>query len=120
MTVWQGLGVLLGCAAATYLTRMPALLLSGRIKIPPKVKRFMPYIGPSVIMALIAPAVFVVDGGLALNPLTNIYIGAAAVTAAVSLLCKKSLAAILAGIGAAFLLYLMKNKTPGFEKPGVL
>lgn len=107
MTVWQGIGILLGCAAATYLTRMPALVLSGRIKIPPKAKRFMQYIGPSVIMALIAPAVFVIDGGLALNPLTNIYIGAAAVTVAVSLLCKKSLIAILSGIGAAFLLSLL-------------
>lgn len=41
MTVWQGIGILLGCAAATHLTRMPALVLSGRIKIPPKAKRFI-------------------------------------------------------------------------------
>ena len=44
MTVWQGIGILLGCAAATHLTRMPALVLSGRIKIPPKAKRFMQYL----------------------------------------------------------------------------
>ena len=99
--------VLLGCALMTYLTRMPALLFCGKVKIPLKIRRLMNYIGPSVIMALIAPAVFVPDGQLDLNPLTNSYLLSAAVTVVVSLLTKKPLAAIAAGIGTAFLLSLL-------------
>lgn len=96
---------LIGCAVLTYLTRMPALLLSGHI--PERAQRLMRYIGPSVIAALIAPAVFLVDGVLAVNPLTNPFIGAAVVTVAVTLLFKRPLPAILAGVAAAFLLSLL-------------
>lgn len=98
---------LLCCGAATYLTRMPALVLSEKLRIPDGARRFMRFIGPAVITALIAPSVFLPDGRLNLNPLNNIYLLAAAATALTAFLTKKSLPAILAGVGAAFLLSLL-------------
>lgn len=99
--------VLLGCSVLTYLTRMPALLLSGKIRIPEKAKRFMSYLGPSVIATLIAPSIFILQDGPDFNPLTNIYIGSAAVTVIISLLFKKPIVSILSGVFAAFLLSLL-------------
>ena len=107
MTTFQYLIALLGCAAATYLTRAPALLLSDRIRLPQRLLRFMGYIGPAVITALIAPSLFAPEGVVNLNPVTNLYLPAALVTAVVSLLWKKPLPAILAGMAAAFLLSLL-------------
>lgn len=107
MNTAQLLVTLLGCGLVTYLTRMPALVFSGRLKIPDKVRRFMTYIGPSILTALIAPSVFITDTGLNVNPLTNLYILPAAVTIAVSFIWKKPFPAILAGILAAFLLSLV-------------
>lgn len=100
--------ILLSCSILTYLTRMPALLFSGKIRIPEKIKRFMSYLGPSVIMALIAPSVFVLEKGPDFNPLTNMYIGAAAVTVIVSQLFKKPVISILSGVLSAFLLSLLR------------
>ncbi len=107
MNTAQLLVTLLGCGLITYLTRMPALVFSGRLKIPDKVRRFMTYIGPSILTALIVPSVFITDTGLNFNPLTNLYILPATVTIAVSFIWKKPLPAILAGILAAFLLSLV-------------
>lgn len=39
---------LTGCALATYLTRMPALALSGRFRLPVWLMRLMNYVGPAV------------------------------------------------------------------------
>ncbi|HIW73806.1 MAG TPA: AzlD domain-containing protein [Firmicutes bacterium] len=99
--------VLVCCGAATYLTRMPALVLSEKARIPESVRRFMRFIGPAVITALIAPSVFLPDGTLNLNPADNIYLPAAVVTALTAFLTKKSLPAILAGVLTAFLLSLL-------------
>ena len=107
MNTAQLLVTLLGCGLVTYLTRMPALVFSGRLKISDKVRRFMTYIGPSILTALIVPSVFITDTGLNVNPLTTLYILPAAVTIAVSFIWKKPLPAILAGILAAFLLSLV-------------
>ena len=107
MTTGGYLAVLLCCGAATYLTRMPPLLLSEKWRIPPAARRFMRFIGPAVIAALIAPTVFLPDGALAVNPLTNLYLPAAGVTILVSLWSRKSLQAILSGVAAAFLLSLL-------------
>lgn len=104
MSTAEYIVLLVVCGIATYLTRMPALVLADRIKISPRARRFMSFIGPSVIAALIAPAVFVRDGSLLMNPVTNYYIPAAAVTALTAFLFKKSLPAIIAGVGTAFIL----------------
>lgn len=107
MNTFQMLLTLFGCGLVTYLTRMPALVFSGKWKIPEKARRFMSYIGPSILTALIVPSVFISDAGFDPNPLTNLYILPAVVVAAVSFFWKKPLPAILAGIAAAFLLSLV-------------
>lgn len=107
MSTMEYLAVLLCCGVATYLTRMPALVLSEKIRIPEKARRFMRFIGPAVITALIAPSVFLPDGRLNLNPIDNIYLPAALATALTAFFTKKSLPAIFAGVGVAFLLFLM-------------
>lgn len=107
MTTPEYLAVLLCCGVATYLTRMPALVLSEKIRIPEKARRFMRFIGPAVITALIAPAVFLPDGALDLHPIRNSYLLSAAATALVAYFTKKSLPAILTGVGTAFLLSLL-------------
>ena len=98
---------LTGCALATYLTRMPALALSGRFRLPVWLMRLMNYVGPAVLAALIAPSSFAPEGTLELNPLINYGLPAAAVTVVLSLVTKKSLLAILAGMATVFLFSLI-------------
>ena len=104
MNTPQLLLTLFGCGLVTYLTRMPALVFSGKWKIPDKARRFMTYIGPSILTALIAPEVLIGETGFDPNPFTNLYILPAAVVILASLLWKKPLPAILSGIAAAFIL----------------
>lgn len=107
MTTFEYVWLVLGCGVVTYLTRMPALVMAHKMRIPPRLRRFMRFIGPSVITALIVPAVLVSGGSLSLNPLTNFFIPAALVTVITALLTKKSLPAIVAGVGAALVLSLL-------------
>ena len=107
MNTPQLLLTLFGCGLVTYLTRMPTLVFAGKWKIPEKARRFMSYIGPSILTALIVPSVFLTDAGFDPNPLSNLYILPAAVVIAVSFFWKKPLPAILAGIASAFLLSLV-------------
>lgn len=53
MNTPQLLLTLFGCGLVTYLTRMPTLVFAGKWKIPEKARRFMSYIGPSILTALI-------------------------------------------------------------------
>ena len=94
---------LTGCALATYLTRMPALALSGRFRLPVWLMRLMNYVGPAVLAALIAPSIFAPEGTLELN----YGLPAAAVTVVLSLVTKKSLLSILAGMATVFLFSLI-------------
>lgn len=98
---------LTGCALATYLTRMPALALSGRFRLPVRMMRLVNYVGPAVLAALIAPGIFAPGGTLELNPLINYCLPAAAVTVVVSLIIKNSLFAILSGMATIFLFSLI-------------
>ena len=90
MNTPQLLLTLFGCGLVTYLTRMPTLVFAGKWKIPEKARRFMSYIGPSILTALIVPSVFLTDAGFDPNPLTNLYILPAAVVIAVSFFFGKS------------------------------
>lgn len=58
-------------------------------------------------MSLIAPVVFLPDGELALNPMHNSCLLSAAATALAAYFTKKSLPAILTGVGTAFPLSLL-------------
>lgn len=90
--------VILGMAAATYAIRAGGLLLADRLPTGGFIAAWMRYIPGAVLASLVAPAI--VGGGPA-------ELGAAAVTAAVFLLARNLLLAMVAGVGAVFLLRLL-------------
>lgn len=90
--------VILGMAAATYAIRVGGLLLADRLPSDGFVAAWMRYIPGAVLASLVAPAI--VGGGPA-------ELGAAAVTAAAFLLGRNLLLAMVAGVGAVFLLRLL-------------
>jgi len=64
---------ILGAGIATYLTRFPLLVIARKKDIPKSLLKYMGYIAPSILTALIAPAIFINKGRLDLS-FSNIYI----------------------------------------------
>ncbi len=60
--------IFLGMAAVTFFTRYTMIAALGR-DVPPLLKRWLHYVPPAVLAALIAPAVFAPQGRLALTGL---------------------------------------------------
>ena len=59
--------IILGMAAVTYLPRLlPVWALSSR-ELPPVVIRWLSFVPAAILSALLAPALLVQDGGIALN-----------------------------------------------------
>lgn len=87
--------VILGAAAATYFTRFPLLVLSGRV--PEWLKRLMSFIAPAVLTALIVPNIFINEGKPGIS-LSNIYLIAAAVTALIVYYTKNMLLSVVSGV----------------------
>jgi len=59
--------IILGMAAVTYLPRLlPVWVLSSR-ELPPVVIRWLSFVPAAILSALLAPALLVQDGGIALN-----------------------------------------------------
>lgn len=97
-----------GAAIATYFTRFPLMVLAGNRTIPPKLVKFMGYIAPAVLTALIAPAIFIRQGKLDLSLISNKYIIAAAVTALAAYFSKNMLVSVITGIcTVGILMYLL-------------
>lgn len=92
-----------GAALLTYLTRFPIFLLSEKIKIPAWASRYLSFIAPSVLTALIVPSILVKDRQLDIS-LFNEYIPAAFVTLLVAYFSKNMLASVLSGVGTVALL----------------
>lgn len=88
---------IVGAAAATYLTRFPLMLLSGKKEIPGWLVNYMKFIAPAVLTSLIVPAILIKEGRLELS-LSNNYIIAAIITAVVSCFSKNMLISLVAGI----------------------
>lgn len=94
----EALLVILGMAAATFAIRAGGLLLADRLPTGGFVAAWMRHIPGAVLASLVAPAI--VGGGPA-------ELGAAAVAAVVFLLGRNLLLAMVAGVGAVFLLRLL-------------
>ncbi len=58
--------IFLGMAAVTFLTRYTMMAALGR-EIPLRLQRWLHYVPPAVLAALVAPAIFVSGGRLALG-----------------------------------------------------
>jgi len=89
--------VIIGASIATYLTRFPLMLLSGRKRIPVWLEKYMSYIAPAVLTALIAPVVFTRQSRLDIS-LSNQYLTAALITTAVAFLSKNMLITVITGV----------------------
>jgi branched-subunit amino acid transport protein len=95
-------------AAATYLTRLPlAFLARRRAKLPRVVDRMLEQIPVAAFAAIVFPAVLQPDGRTDLNA-SNLYLWAAAVTAAVAVAVPRSLIVPLTtGVATAVVLHLL-------------
>jgi branched-subunit amino acid transport protein len=100
--------IIFGAGIATYLTRFPIMILSGKKEIHAWLIKYMSYIAPAVLTALIVPAIFIKQGKLDLS-FKNEYITAAIITAAVAYYTKNMLASVITGIcTVGLLMYLMR------------
>lgn len=96
---------ILGAAIVTYLTRFPLMILSEK-KIPPALIKYLSFIAPAVLTALIAPMIFIKQCRVDIS-LSNNYFIAAIVTALASYFSKNMLVSLIAGICSVALLSLM-------------
>lgn len=89
--------VILGGGIATFITRFPLMLLSSKREIPEWLIKYMRFIAPAVLTALIVPAIFTKQGKLDFS-ISNIYIPAAIITAIVAYFSKNMLISVLTGV----------------------
>jgi branched-subunit amino acid transport protein len=89
--------VIIGAGIATYFTRFPLMVLSGKREIPGWLVKFMSFIAPSVLTALIVPVIFIKQGSLDIS-LSNEYVIAAAITGIAAYLSKNMLVSVITGI----------------------
>ena len=98
MTIFE-IALVLGMTAVTFGVRYPVLALVSRMTLPPAVLNAMRYIPPAVLAAIIAPAMFMPDGGtLDLRP-SNAYLVAGLAAGAVSWRTRNLLLTIVVGMG---------------------
>lgn len=95
--------IIAGMGALTLLIRVSMILLWGRVRVSPLVVRTLRFVPPAVFSALVAPALLRPAGPLSLS-LTNPYLLAGALAAAVAWRWKSMLLTIAAGLGALWLL----------------
>lgn len=99
---------ILGAGIVTYLTRFPLLVLSKKKDIPEGLLKYMRYIAPSILTALITPAIFIQNNKLNLS-FSNIYIIAAIITSLVAYFSKNMLASVITGVCCVGMLSLLIN-----------
>ena len=87
--------VLLGMAAATYLTRAAGLFLISRVSPTPRVEAFLRHVPASILVAIVVPNL--VQGGLTER-------AAAGITALVAILTRNLIASLFAGVLAVVVL----------------
>lgn len=95
--------IILGGMAVTFSMRFSFLMLSSKITISPKVTKFLDFIAPAVLTALITPAVFTTNGSINLS-LSNIYLIAAFVSSITAFLSRQMVLTIISGISTVAVL----------------
>lgn len=89
--------IILGAGLATYCTRFPLMIISGRREIPPRLTKFMSFIAPAVFTSLIVPAIFIKQGNIDIS-FSNKYIIASFITALAAYFSKNMLVSVIIGI----------------------
>jgi branched-subunit amino acid transport protein len=91
-----------GMALVTYFTRFTMIAMLGR-EIPPILKRWLRYVPPAVLAALVAPAVFAPKGSLEIGlPVLAVSVGAVAAWKT-----RNVFATIVAGLAVYWLVRLL-------------
>ena len=90
-------------AAVTYATRVGLIGVAKQFELHPLLRRALDYVPVSILAALVFPAVFAPSGHIE-SPVTNVYVWAACLTAAVLLTTKRQWLAILLGVVSLVLL----------------
>ena len=94
-----------GMAVVTYATRVGFIGVARQFELHPLLTRALEYVPVSILAALVFPAVLAPAGKLE-SPVTNAYVWAALVTAAVLLLSRRQWLAIVVGVAS---LVVMRN-----------
>jgi branched-subunit amino acid transport protein len=95
--------IVVSIGIGTYLTRLSLIGASGRRRLPAAVERALPYIAPSVLAALILPAVLRPDGAVDVT-LDNLRLPAAIVAAGVAWRTRNVALTTAAGLCSLWLL----------------
>lgn len=95
--------LILGMAAVTYATRVGFIGVAKQVDLHPLLRRALEYVPVSILAALVFPAVFAPSGKMA-QPLTNVYVWAAAFTVLVLLATKRQWLAIVLGVASLVVL----------------
>lgn len=95
--------IIAGAALATYATRFPLLVFDGAKKLPPGFGKYLSFIAPAVLTALIAPAILVKQGTVQFN-WANPYLPAAFLSAVAAYYGKNPLLAVVTGVASVALL----------------
>ena len=89
--------IIMGGALATYCTRFPFLLYTGSKQIPPWLEKYMSFIAPAVLTALIVPMIFVRQDKIEFT-ITNDYLWAAIISGFTAYFFKNIFATVITGI----------------------
>jgi branched-subunit amino acid transport protein len=95
--------LLFGMFLVTFGVRYPVLALVSRVKLPAIVEQSLKYVPPAVLMAIIAPAVFIPDGNSIDIEISNAPLFASLIAALVAWRTKNLLLTILIGMGMLWL-----------------
>lgn len=91
--------MILGMFAVTFGVRYPVLAFVSRIELPPLVRRALKYVPPTVLAAIVVPAVLIPDGIHPQLSLTSPHVLGAIAAAAVAYRTRNLLWTISIGMG---------------------
>jgi len=94
--------VILGAGLATYCTRFPLLLIADKRRMPQGLAKFMSFIAPAVLTALIVPAIFIRQGNIYIS-LNNDYLLSAIVTVLAAYSSRNMFITVVTGLCAVAL-----------------
>jgi branched-subunit amino acid transport protein len=97
------LALILGMAAVTYATRVGLFGMSRQFELHPLLRRALEYVPVSILAALVFPPVLAPSGQLQ-QPLSNVYLWCAAITAAVLFATRRGWLAIVLGVASMLLI----------------
>jgi len=105
VTPWQEVGLIVGMVLVTVIVRFPVLLLAGRLRLPPALKRALRYVPVAVLSAISVPILLLSEGKLAVTP-TNEYLVAGLLAIVIAAVSRHLLMTIIAGMAIFIVLRL--------------